>query len=286
MKIRSSLIWMVRVPVITFIFTVAPASAEEHLRDVTWSSERSIGEMTDDGWLRLGSTSEGGLTVELARIVEPEITEHRYFLRGRIRYQKVEGEGYLEMWSVFPDGNRYFTRTLLDAGPLARIEGSSEGRDFALFFDASGATAPPEELVVNLVLPGRGEVSLSPMALVQLAGEEAFPLGAAGAPSSVGLVGGLAGAGVGVFCGVLGLLGGLGRARSFVLSGFTLIGLGGGGALIFAAVQYFRGSSGDVLYPLTLIGAVSLVVSATLIPFLGRRYQASELRRLRALDAS
>ena len=48
----------------------------------------------------------------------PAVTGDSYAITGKVAYEGVEGDGYLEMWSVFPDGSRYFSRTLDDAGPL------------------------------------------------------------------------------------------------------------------------------------------------------------------------
>src|SRR5207245_437754 len=103
----------------------------------------------------------------------------------------VEGSGYLEMWSRFPQG-RFFSRTLEASGPLGSLRGSSDWRPFVLpFFNGPGG-APPQELTVGVVLPGRGTVAVGPLRLVQFADDE-NPLAAGGAWWG-GRAGGLVGA--------------------------------------------------------------------------------------------
>ncbi len=160
--------------VLLFVSRWEAAAAEKQLSEISWVALRDQGALAEglqvqpDGSLSLASKLGQGLKVTLAEIANPGITKDRYVVRGRVRYRGVIGEGYLEMWNVFGDGGRYFTRTLGDVGPLQKITGSSEWRDFGLYFDATGAKAPPEQLIVGLFLPGAGEVSISNMTLVEL----------------------------------------------------------------------------------------------------------------------
>jgi hypothetical protein len=98
----------------------------------------------------------------------PNLKSAHYVVSGRMRYQKVAKQGYLEMWSVFPDGKQYFTRTLDDEGAMARIAGSSDWRDLALPFDATGADAGPSRLIVQLVLSANGAVDVGPLELKEM----------------------------------------------------------------------------------------------------------------------
>ena len=95
----------------------------------------------------------------------PKIGGSQYVVTGRMKYEKVAKQGYLEMWNVFPDGKQYFTRTLADEGPMARIMGNSSWRDLALPFDASGSSDRPARLVVQLVLTSNGAVDIGPLDL-------------------------------------------------------------------------------------------------------------------------
>lgn len=146
------------------------------------------------GALVVEGTPGAPRTIRLLTIDEPGVEGMTYGLSGRVAYQGVEGEGYLEMWSLFADGTRYFSRTLADGGPMGKIAGTSPGREFLVPFDRSGAPEPPVGLEVNLVLPGAGavtlgEVTLGPIDLgAMAAGRKWMWAGLLGA-----IVGGLAG---------------------------------------------------------------------------------------------
>lgn len=222
-----------------------------------------------------------GAPVTVAIIEAPAIKGQRYAVTGQVRYQGVEGAGYLEMWSHFPDGGQYFSRTLADVGSMMQLKGSSGWRQFTLPFDATGAPAPTR-LVVNVVLPGRGVVYLGPLQLVDdLPGAD----GAAGSlDRAVGLIGGVAGGLVGCLGALIGVLASRGRAKRFVT--IALVSLAIGGTLAFAAgvVALSRSQPYAVYYPLLLIGFLATVIPLGLRPSIRRRYEEIELRRMRAHD--
>ncbi len=153
-------------------------------------------------------------------IERPAIKGPRYALTGQVRYEGVEGSGYLELWNHFPDGSQYFSRTLGDSGPMMKLQGTSAWRAFTLPFDATGAP-PPNRLVINVVLPGRGVVYLGPMQLVDSGGADQRDSSAAGwtLDQTGGFVGGLAGGLIGCVGALIGLLTSLGRARPHWVTG-------------------------------------------------------------------
>src|SRR5439155_23867059 len=113
-----------------------------------------------------GRTADTGPTsFHLVTIDHPQIAGPRYVVSGEARHRDVEGQCYLGMWTVFPDGRRFFTRTLAAQGPRAALHGESSWRRFELPFDISGASQAPSRLEINLMLPGRGAVWLGPMHL-------------------------------------------------------------------------------------------------------------------------
>ena len=73
--------------------------------------------------------------------IEYRPTSSAYVVHGQVQYNDVEGVAYLEMWNVMPDGNRYFSRTLSEYGTMRKIQGTSEWRDFALFFNLMDQSA-------------------------------------------------------------------------------------------------------------------------------------------------
>jgi hypothetical protein len=271
--------------VVLLLFAFRPVrgdAAERKLRDITFRALAEQGalapglEVQPDGSLSLVAREGEGLTVTLVEIANPGITRDRYVVRGRVRYRGVVGDGYLEMWNVFGDGGRYFTRTLGDSGPLQKITGDSEWRDFGLYFDATGAKSPVEKLVIGLVLPGAGEVSLSDMTLVEL--------DSAALRESTGWWGGIAGGILGVIGALLGTLAGAGRARTFVLGGLKALMAAGVVGLALGVYAFSRSAPYGTYYPLLLLSAIALAVPALSLPGVRKRYEEQELRRMRALD--
>jgi hypothetical protein len=232
--------------VLLFVSLREAAAAEKPLREISWVALRDQGALAEgsqvqaDGSLSLASKPGQGLSVTLAEIANPGITRDRYVVRGRVRYHGVIGEGYLEMWSLFGDGGRYFTRTLGDAGPLQKIAGTSDWRDFGLYFDATGAAAPPEKLILGLVLPGAGVVSISELTLVEL--DPAMRL------ENVGRWGGIAGGILGVFGAIVGSLAGAGRARTFVLASLKVLMAAGLAGLAVGILALFRNDPRETYY--------------------------------------
>src|SRR5438876_6561461 len=145
-----------------------PVAAQELTID--WSRTPVTGGMTLPGEgtggaavLQLRST--GPMSFHLVTIERPPVTGPAYAVAGQVRYQGVEGQGYMEMWTVFPDGQRFFSRTVALQGPLAALHGDSPWRPFQLPFNLSGGSQLPSRLEINLVLPGRGTVWLGPIHL-------------------------------------------------------------------------------------------------------------------------
>ncbi len=269
--------------VLSFVARREGAAAEKPLREISWAALRdqhSLAEglkVQSDGSVSVLSKPGEGLSVTLVELANPGITGDRYVVRGRVRYRGVIGNGYLEMWNLFGDGGRYFTRTLGDAGPLQKITGSSEWRDFGLYFDATGAAAPPERLIIGLVLPGAGEVSISNMTLAEL--ESTTPL------ENAGRWGGIAGGILGVVGAVLGSLAGAGRARTFVLGALKVLMVFGVSGLALGILALIRNHPYPIYYPLLLVSTIALAVPAFSLPGVRKRYEEMELRRMRALDA-
>ncbi len=111
--------------------------------------------------------NQAGLPV--VRFERPAITARRYAVIGEVRYERVEGTAFLEMWNHLWPMGKYFTRTLAPSGsgPLAVISGSSDWRPFTLPFDRGTSTSPVSNIEVNLQLPGKGAVYLRGLRLVE-----------------------------------------------------------------------------------------------------------------------
>jgi hypothetical protein len=262
------------------------AAAETTVRELTWLTAAALpdgAELNADGSLSVSSATQDGLTVTLIEIDEPGISASRYAVEGRLRHEGVDGEGYVEMWSEFADGSRFFSRTNQQQGPMRSFSGNSGWRCFVLPFDATGSASTPVGLTLNVILPGRGVVTLDALTLVELEPGE-WPSGV-NDRAVAGRVAGTAGATLGIIGGVLGWLGGRGKAKRLVLSGLRTLMAAGAIALAVGVICLIQGMAYAVYYPLMLIGLIALLVPAWVLPRLTQRYQEIELRRMSALDA-
>lgn len=155
--------------------------------------------------------------IELTAIENPPITKQNFALNGWIRHSGVEGTGYLEMWTAFADGSHYFSRTLGQIGPMKSLSGDSDWREISLPFQLSDdPNAPkPSKLIINVVLPGAGEVTLSDLAMTEADSiTAAITPGAWWSDRAAGWVGGAL---LGVIGTAIGVLAGLGYGRRLII---------------------------------------------------------------------
>jgi predicted Ser/Thr protein kinase len=120
--------------------------------------------------LRLENTNNTPLQLTLIEIDNPPITSVAYAVSGEIKYENVQGEGYLEMWNHFPREGPFFSRTVEKSGPMGRISGTSNWRTFTMPFNRRGTADTPSRLQINIILKGSGVVYLGPLTLVQYVG--------------------------------------------------------------------------------------------------------------------
>lgn len=228
----------------------------------------------------------------LVVLPEPGISSPVYALKGMLRYENVQGDGFLRMDNHFGETGSFFTKSLESTGPLGKITGSSDWRPFVLPFYAGGgdladgATPIPGEITLSLYLPGSGTVSIRDVELYQYASGE-NPLGAAGQwfdERSAGLLGAIGGALMGLWGALIGVLSSRGKARHFVLgsaNAILIIGVAGivGGVVAFASDQPYA-----VYYSLLLMGLIVVVVTGILRRTLATRYEQFELKRMQSMD--
>jgi len=225
----------------------------------------------------------GPATQRVFAVETPAVAGDSYAITGWVSYEGVEGDGYLEMWSEFADGSRYFSRTLDVAGPLAKLNGSSPGRAFTLPFFLAPDAPRPIRLEVDVVLPAGGHVVVRGLRFEPDASAPRTP-GAWWSPKAGGWIGGLAGSAVGILGALIGTLCSLGRGRRFVLTGLVTIGISGLLLLAVGGAALALGQPYEVWYPLVLMGLLDPVLAFSLLPSARRRFEAVELRRMQALD--
>ena len=229
--------------------------------------------------LKIVATHHTKHVVALATIESPGIQASSYFVTGDVRHEGVEGKGYLEMWSHFPDGSRYFSRTL-GSQRTRPLEGSSDWRPFVLPFHIMRGVLRPTRLQINLVLPGPGTVYLGGMQLT-----ENQPVAQWWSDRMGGLVGAVVGVLGGLVGAAVGVLSSRGKAYRRVMQ-LMFAGVGVGAVLLLLGVVALGESQAyGVWYPLVLGGGILTFVVGGLIPVVRKRYQEIELRKMEALDA-
>lgn len=229
----------------------------------------------------------------LAELPQPGITSPVWAIRGMLRHESVEGEAYLQLDNHFGDRGTYFTRSLAPAGPLGKLSGTSDWREFVLPFyanrgDQADTTPPlPEALTLSIYLPGNGTVYLRNVALYQYADDE-DPLGTAGqwsATRTATLVGAIGGSLVGLWGGLIGFLVSRGKARTFAIVSANLLLAGGALCLAAGIATLATGQPYAAWYPLVLFGVILLVLMSMLRKILPRRYAEHELKKMQSMDA-
>jgi hypothetical protein len=199
---------------------------------LTWqktADEVELGEMEMPGAAKPVPSAKisfgpGGGTVRVLEIDKPGITQSSWAIEGKVRYANVVDNGYIEMWSHFPDGTAYFSRTLDTSGPMGVLHGKSEWRAFKLpFFSEAGKS--PSKLEVNVVLPSGGTVWLGPAKLKEVIAQppsagQAIKKATGGVVMAAwwngvqgGRIGAVLGTVLGLYGALIGMIGSRGRGR-------------------------------------------------------------------------
>ena len=281
---KSSVRWIGRSLLVGLVALAAcAADAHEPVAEVRWNETApASGRVVDDAVEVTGV--EGGSTFPLATLDPDGVGDVGYAIEGDVKYEDVARAGYLEMWTVFPDGSRYFTRTLAAAGAMAALAGDSDWRSFQLPFSLEGATQVPSTLELNVVLPSTGRVWVGPVRLVAVG--DAVATGSWWTDRTAGLVFGIGGAMIGVLGAMIGSFAARGKARRLVFGTMSVLGAIGIGLLVVGVVALIDSQPYAVTGPLFLSGGILVAVMLALRPNVKRQFAQVELRRMRALDAA
>lgn len=276
-----------------------PATADgQVLREVSWVRQAQAGALprmdvvpadgkTTFDRLKIVNPHAEAVRMGVLTVDAPKITRARYALVGKLRCENVTGSGCVEMWSVFPDRKRYFTRTLAADGPMKRLAGSCDWRRFVLPFHVTKGKDRPTKLVVNVVLPGRGTVEFGPLRLVQYAeAEDPLAAGQWLGDRTAGVIGGVVGAAMGCLGGVIGWLGSRGRARRFVLGALRTMPVVGVALVAGGVAAVLDSQPYGLYYPLFLLGLLCVAVPLMVFRSARKRYEDLELRKMAAADVS
>lgn len=280
-----------------FAFAIAFSptfAAHEESRVLTWQSLQKDGkplsgqlQPTDaEGRQGLRISNVGTTPTQFPIVVFNRLSPkaNHFALEGQIRYQNVQGNACLEMWTVLPDGRRFFTRTLGEAGPLQKITGTSDWRPFSLPFDLSGQFPDHVTLEVNAFMPGQGIMDIGPLRIVNLSPETFQKRNIWWPDQTGGWIGGALGMAIGLLMASVAFLARRGAPRKLIMAilifVFTL-GVICAVAGIAAAVDY---QPFAVCYPLLLAGVLAMVLTSVAYIRLRRHLRELELRKMQALD--
>ena len=279
----------------SIIFTAAARPDEQLISTFSWKELADSGKLTggsltgaQDNALKVENHGGGAMSATVLTINQPKITTDFYVITGEVRYDNVEGDGFLEMWSHFGETAAYFSRTLGMSGPMAKLTGTSDWRAFNLPFNAKGASSPPSKLVMNVYLPGKGSVFLRNLKLIQItsSGAAPTPTGSGWSDRMTAVVGGIGGVLIGCLGAVIEWLTVRGKAQRFVVNAVrVLIGVGVACALGGFAAVALRQPHG-VWYALLLLGVLVLVIFPLRLRSYQDRYREFELRRMTSMDAT
>jgi hypothetical protein len=283
----------IQFPLAALVAVAFSVGAQQKLATYDWNVMQKTGQGAFSGSVvtannksvfQIAST-DAGLETRLLVISNPPISKRIYAVTGRIKYEDVSGDGYLEMWSYFPEG-KFFSRTLADSGEMRKIHGTSDWREFSLPFDSTGSKGSPTHLEINIVLPGKGNVQFSSLQLLEYDSTNlrAFGNGGWWSDRSAGLIGGIGGSVIGCFGALLGWLTAKGRARRFVVMSIQTMAALGILLTVVGLIALGLKQPYAVWYPL-LLGGILLAATFFNLPKLRRRYDELELRRMNSMDA-
>jgi hypothetical protein len=277
-----------------WLLAVVPALGATLPRTVSWSELAAAGKLEAGKVVRDGDrdvleieNAGAAKTIRLAVIDDPGITTTVWSLRGEVRYEGVEGRGYLELLNTLGSDSVYFTRSMAERGPMQYLEGSHGWRPFVLPFYSQPGAPKPTRLTFSVKLPGRGKVWLSnPILNQHTMGQNPLATGDGWwSERAAGWVGALLGIALGSLGALVGVLAGLGRGRRVAL-GIMLAGVVAGISLMGAGfIAVFSGQPWHVYYPMLLAGAIGTVVLGALVRSVRRRFRAVELRKMSAMDS-
>lgn len=245
--------------------------------------------------LKIENTNDTALQLHLFTITSPPVSHTVYALTGQVKYDNVQGAGYLEMWNFFspspglPEAQA-FSRTLGNAGDTGKLTGTCDWRSFSLPFDRTGASGPPTRLEINIFLPGKGTVYLSPVKLVQYPKGFSF-VGSTSpgdwwSPRLSAIFGGVGGSLIGCLGALIGCLAGVGKARRFVMGMAKLLTALGILLTIAGVVAVVCKQPYAIWYPLLLAGVILAAVCGANLPAIKKRYEDLEIRRMTSMDAT
>lgn len=237
--------------------------------------------------LAVSNREAGETRVPIASLKNLGTLRHPYAVEGLVAADELSPSAVLEMWSVFPDGAQYFTRTLGERGPMGILKGSFDWRVFHLPFFKDETQVDPVELLLNVVFQGPGTVYLADLKLVHYEPGKthtAIP-GAWWSPRTGAWIGTIGGSLLGALGALLGVLGRRRRIRVWLGRFFGLMAAAGVAIVVLGGVALAVRQPFEVTFVLLLGGGLMVVLGASLAWTVRRWNLNEEMRRMAAMDA-
>lgn len=229
--------------------------------------------------IQVRASDETGCRSTVMVTWDPPVSSHQYVVRGKVKYEGVVGDGYLELLNNFGDKGEFFTRTLAAAGPMGKITGTSDWRDFELPFTSEPGMRP-KQLTLRVVLTGVGTVTVTQPKLSNVKTSSPW-----WTESQSGWLGGVLGTLLGILGGFIGYTSSKPRLTP-LLPRVAWAGLAFSGALLIAGgISLIVGQPWHVFYPLLLGGGIAGLALRARLPAIRQRAQDEELRRMSGFDA-
>ena len=160
------------------------------------------------------------------------------------------------------------------------LRGTSNWELYKFVVDRTEFESLPTKLELKLSFAGYGTVYLRPIKLLGTVESSNW-----WTPEQGGRIGGIGGAVIGCFGGLIGLLAAKGKARNFVLATIKIFIALGVLLLIAGIVAIALSQPYAVWYSLLLPGFILTLVFSLNLPSIQRRYDELEIRRMASIDA-
>lgn len=225
-------------------------------------------------------------TIALTQFEVPMISTQAYVLSGLVKYSNVEGDAFFDMWSYFPDGSHYFSRTLASTGPLQSLTGTSDWRPVQLPFSFQNSSVQPSRVTLSLVMPDKGTIWLNNFefreieSLASIGNSNAWWTGSVGA-----WIGTIVGCSLGLIGTIVGILAASGRGRAYMLPLLVFGSILGVVLALVGIVALANGQPYNVYYPMLLAGGLCSFFGVFGFFRVRQHYATVELRRMNAHDA-
>jgi len=138
----------------------ASVAGAETLRELDLSGPSAIGTRIEaapgeNGKPAIRVTAGWPAVINLAEVTDPDAEDTRLVFEARVRSENLAGTAYLEIWAQLPGGGQYFGR-----GFDSTVTGNAGWTTLRAVFVLQPGQRP-SRLILNLVVNGRGVVSIA-----------------------------------------------------------------------------------------------------------------------------